>query len=160
MLKIKQEAGFTLVETILVFSLMAMVLLMGCLGFVKLVPKIRLDGAVQCLVSDFQSTRMKAIGRNCFYRIWIVPEQNQYFIERESMAGNSRWPGVQEGGLRKFDDPDNPVAYPGVTLVSSSNHPVFSPRGTVVGTTITIKNSSGKKIITISSQGRIKVQGG
>lgn len=160
MLKRKQEAGFTLVETILVLSLMALVFLLGCFGFMKLVPRVRLDGAVQCLVSDFQSTRMKAIGRNCFYRIQIIPGQNQYFIERESITGSTRWPGVQEGSLRKFDDPDNPVAYPGVTLVSSSNHPVFSPRGTVVGTTISIKNSSGQKIITISSQGRIKVQGG
>lgn len=160
MMKRRQESGFTLLEMLLVLSLLLLILLISGFGFMELVPKIRLEGAVQHLIRDFQSIRMKAIGQNCSYRIQITPGQNQYWIERESLAGNNRWPGVQEGDIRKFDDPGNPAAYPGVSLVSSSNHPVFSPRGTVAGSTIILKNSSGQKTITISSQGRIKVQEG
>lgn len=158
MLTRKNESGFSLLETILVLSILSLIFIIGGVNFMKLIPKYRLDGAVQSLISDFQSARMKAIGQNCFFRVQIVPEKNHYFLERESLVGPSRWPGVREGILRKFSSPDNPYYYPGVDLESSTNNPVFSPRGTVVGTTIVLKNSSGQKIITLSSQGRVKVK--
>jgi hypothetical protein len=88
-----------------------------------------------------------------------VPEKNHYFLERES-SSLTRWPGVQEGLTREFNNTQNPYSYPGVNLESSSNHPIFSPRGAVMGTTLVVRNSSGKKIITLSSLGRVKVQGG
>lgn len=147
-------------ETIIALCLMGLVFSIGCYGYNQFIPRYRLEGAAQCLVSDFQLARMKAIGQNCYYRVQIVPEQNQYLLERESLSGTSRWPGVQDGIIRKFNNPQNPYSYPGVAVESNSKDPVFSPRGTVAGTTLILKNSSGKKIITLSSQGRVKVQGG
>jgi prepilin-type N-terminal cleavage/methylation domain-containing protein len=156
----KNESGFSMIELILGLSLLSLVFSLGCYGFKQLIPRYRLEGAVQCLVSDFQLARMMAIGQNCYYRIQIIPEQKHYLLERESFAGISRWPGIQEGITRKFNNPANPYYYPEVELESSSNHPVFSPRGMVVGTTVVLSNSSGQRIITLSSQGRVKVQGG
>ncbi|MBI5602177.1 MAG: GspH/FimT family pseudopilin [Deltaproteobacteria bacterium] len=154
------QAGFSLLEMIITLSLISLLGSIGCYGFNQLIPKYRLEGAVQNVISDFQLARMKAIGQNCFYRIQMDPEQDHYFLERESFSGTSRWPGVQEGTLRKFNRVGNPYYYPGVDLASSTNHPVFSPRGSVVGTTIVLKNSAGQKRITLSSQGRAKVQEG
>ena len=154
------QAGFSLLEMIIALSLISLLGSIGFYGFNQLIPKYRLEGAVQNVISDFQLARMKAIGQNCFYRIQIDPKQNHYFLERESFSGNSRWPGVQEGMLRKFNQAGSPYYYPGVNLVSSTEDPVFSPRGSVVGTTIVLKNSAGQKIITLSSQCRAKVQEG
>jgi prepilin-type N-terminal cleavage/methylation domain-containing protein len=156
----KTESGFSLIETILVLCIVGVIFGIAGYGFMQFIPRYRLDGAVQSLISDFQLARMKAISQNCFFRVQIVPEQNHYFLERESLSGPSHWPGVQEGIPRKFSAPGTSYYFPGVDLKSSSNHPVFSPRGTVVGTTVVIKNSSGQKTITISSLGRVKVQEG
>jgi type II secretory pathway pseudopilin PulG len=159
MLKRKNVSGFSFIETIFALFLLGLVSSLGCFSFNELIPRYRLEGAVRSMVSDFQLARMKAIGNNCFFRIRIIPEQKQYFLERELLTGASRWPGIQEGILRKFNDPGNPYYYPGVNLESSGN-PVFLPQGGVLGTTIILKNSSGQKKITLSSQGRVKVHGG
>jgi Tfp pilus assembly protein FimT len=160
MLTRKNVSGFSLIETIMTLTLLSLVFSVGCYGFNQVIPKYRLEGAVNCLVSDLHLARMRAIGQNCFYRIQVDSGQKQYFLERESKAGPSRWPGIREGVLRKFNDPSNPYSYPGVNLESSSSHPVFLPRGGVIGTTIVLKNSAGQKKITLSSEGRVKVQEG
>jgi type II secretory pathway pseudopilin PulG len=160
MLKRKNASGYSLIETVMTLALLSLVFSVGCYAFSRVIPKYRLEGAVNSLISDFHLARMRAIGQNCFYRIQVDSGQKQYFLEREALAGPSRWPGIREGILRKFNDPGNPYSYPGVDLESSSNHPIFLPRGGVIGTTIVLKNSSGQKKIILSSQGRVKVQEG
>jgi Tfp pilus assembly protein FimT len=152
----KAESGFSLIEMILTACLLSLIAGMIGYGFQKLVPRYRLNGAVQCIVADFQSARMKAISQNCYFRIQLFPGCNYYFLERENGTGSTRWPGVQEGILRSFNTP-SPYYYPGVDLESSSNNPLFSPRGTVSGTTVIVKNSAGSRKITLSSLGRVKV---
>jgi len=156
----KKEAGFSLIESLLSLFLCGLLLSLSGYGYNQLLPRYQLEGATQHLNSDFQLARMKAIGQNCYYRIQFFPKENYYFLERESMTANSRWPGSQEGLPRKFKEKDNPYYLPGVELESRSINPVFSPRGTAVGTTIILRNSSGRKIITLSTQGRVKVQEG
>ena len=159
MSKLKNRWGYSLIEMVMALALLGLVFSIGCYAFNRFLPKYRLEGAVNCLVSDFHLARMRAIGQNCFYRIQVDCGRKQYFLERESLNGFSRWPGISDGILRKFNDPGNPYYYPGVEM-ESSNNPVFLPRGNVVGTTMVLKNSSGKKRITLSSQGRVKVQEG
>jgi prepilin-type N-terminal cleavage/methylation domain-containing protein len=159
MSKLKNRWGYSLIEMVMALALLGLVFSIGGYAFNRVIPKYRLEGAVQSLVSDFHLARMRAIGQNCFYRIQVDCGQKQYLLERESLTGPSRWPGIRDGLLRKFNDPGNPYYYPGVEM-ESSNNPVFLPRGNVVGTTVVLKNSSGQKKITLSSQGRVKVQEG
>lgn len=148
-----------MVEMLMTLVILGLVFSIGCYAFNQILPRYRLEGAVNSLVSDFYLARMRAIGQNCIYRIQVDCGRKQYLLERESLNGPPRWPGIPDGVLRKFNDPGNPFYYPGVEM-ESSNDPVFLPRGSVLGTTITLKNSSGQKKITLSSQGRVKVQGG
>ncbi len=159
MSKLRNRWGYSLIEMVMALSLLGLVFSIGCYAFNRVIPKYRLEGAVNSLVSDFHLARMRAIGQNCAYRIQVDCGRKQYLVERESLSGSSRWPGIRDGILRKFNDPGNPFYYPGVEI-ESSNNPVFLPRGNVVGTTMVLKNTSGKKKITLSSQGRVKVQEG
>jgi prepilin-type N-terminal cleavage/methylation domain-containing protein len=160
MFKILNRPGFSLVEMIMTLAILGLVFSFGWYAFNRMIPKYRLAGAANIIASDFQLARMRAIGQNCYYRIQVDSGLKQYLLERESFSGPSRWPGIPDGITRKFNDPRNPYYYPGVDLASSSNNPVFLPRGSVVGTTIVLRNSSGQKTITLSSQGRVKVQEG
>jgi Tfp pilus assembly protein FimT len=156
----KNKAGYSLIEILFGLFLTGLLLSLSGYAFHQLIPRYRLASAVQHVANDMQLARMKAIGQNCYYRLQLSPKENTYLLERESIIGQSRWPGVQDGLSRKFSQPGNPYHCPGVTLESSTSHPVFSPRGNVAGTTIILKNAVGRKIITLSSQGRVKVQEG
>ncbi|MEW6184453.1 MAG: prepilin-type N-terminal cleavage/methylation domain-containing protein [Thermodesulfobacteriota bacterium] len=158
MMGTKKAKGFTLIELIIVILLVTILYSIGCFSFHQFMARYRLEGAVRSLVSDFYLARMKAIGKNCFYRLRINPEGKEYFLEQESLGNTSPWPGNREGVLRKFDDPKNPYYFPGVELVSSSHDPIFLPRGTVVGTTILLRNDYAQKTIILSSQGRVKIR--
>jgi len=143
--------GLFLVSVLLAFS-----------GFYysQWMPRFQLERAVQQVTNDIQLARIKAISQNCFYRLQFSPVDDSYRLERESLNGPSNWPGVLEGLCRQFSQADNPYHCPGVKLESSSSHPIFSPRGTVVGTTIILKSAAMKRVITLSTQGRVKVQEG
>jgi prepilin-type N-terminal cleavage/methylation domain-containing protein len=154
----ENKQGFSVIEVTIVLSLIGLLLLWGGFSFSILVPRLRLEGAAQDLISDLQLARMKAIAQNCFYRLHIEPDRERYVIERESLSGTSRWPGTQEGLTREWTNPDSLYHHPGVDLVSSSHDPVFSPRGTAFGTTLVISIGEIQKIVAVSSQGRVRVQ--
>jgi Tfp pilus assembly protein FimT len=152
--------GFSLAE--MVFGLFLMSVLLALSGYLysQWLPRYQLERAVQQVTSDLQLARMKAISQNCYYRLQFSPGDDSYRLERESLNGQASWPGILDGLSRQFRQADNPYYCPGVKLESNSSHPVFSPRGTAVGTTIILKNAAKRKIITLSIQGRIKVQEG
>jgi Tfp pilus assembly protein FimT len=142
----------------LTISLAGLFLLWGAVNFSALIPRLYLDGAVQDLVSDLHLARMKAIAQSCYYRLRFEPIRERYVVERESGTGTSRWPGIQEGLAREWSNPRSVYFHPTVDLVSSSYDPVFSPRGTAVGTTLVLSGGGMQKTIRVSSQGRVKVQ--
>ena len=108
MSKIKSGSGYSMVEMIIALAMLGLVFSIGCYAFNQVIPKYRLEGAVNSLISDFQLARMRAIGQNCIYRIQVDCGRKQYLLERESLTGPSRWPGIRDGILRKFNDPGNP----------------------------------------------------
>jgi prepilin-type N-terminal cleavage/methylation domain-containing protein len=155
---IHKQRGFTILELVTALFILGLLLAISGYGFNRIIPRLHLEGAVQTVISDLRSARMKAIGRNCYYRIQFFPGQEGYLIERASESGSSRWPGQPEGPARQFSNPAGLYYQPRVDLVSSSRDPVFSPRGTVLGTTLVLRHSGLQKVVTLSSQGRVKVE--
>jgi type II secretory pathway pseudopilin PulG len=149
--------GWTLLETLAVLGLLAIALGLTGFGFRDWLPGWHLQAAAQDLVLDLQQTRWRALAQNQYYRLVFSPEQESYVLERESGNGGSRWPGLPEGPVREFSNPDSPHYHPGVDLAQVSRNPVFSPRGTAAGTTIILQSGVLRKIITVSSLGRVKV---
>ena len=154
------QGGFSLPEVVLALFLAGILSTMGGYAYNQWVPRYQMERAVQHISGDMQLARMKAISENRFYRLQFSPPNDSYLLEREAVSAASRWPGVQVGLTREFRQSQNPYHCPGVQMESCSGHPVFSPRGTAAGTTIILKNPSGRKIISLSTQGRVKVQEG
>jgi Tfp pilus assembly protein FimT len=150
--------GWTLLELLTVIGLLALVLALTGFGFRELLPGWNLRGAAQDLVLDLQYARWRALAQNQYYRLIFSMEQESYALERESVNGGNRWPGELEGTVREFNNPRSLHYHPGVDLAQVSRNPIFSPRGTVSGTTIVLRCGDLTKIITVSSQGRVKVE--
>lgn len=156
----RRKDGFSMAEMIIGLFLMSVLLALSGYLYSQWMPRYQMERAVQQVTNDLQLARMKAISQNCYYRLQFSPGEDSYRLERESLNGQSRWPGVLDGLSRQFRQADNPYYCPGIKLESSSSHPVFSPKGTAVGTTIILKNAAMRKVITLSIQGRVKVQEG
>lgn len=150
--------GLTLVEMVVTLGAIVLVAGLGIFCFRELYPTLHLQGAVKDVVLDIQAARMMAIAQNRTCRLAFFPDRDSYQIEKASQAGGARWPGTLEGAPREFNNPDSPYHHPGVDLWSSSSNPVFSPRGTAAGATIILKSGEQQKVITISFQGRVRVQ--
>lgn len=148
----------TLLEMLVALALLAVVLGWSGFGFREWLPGMHLRGAVNDLVIDLQYARLRAIAQNRYYRLVFSTEKNTYHIERESGKGQSRWPGVADGLQREWGQAANPYYHPEVELVQVSQNPVFSPRGGAFGTTIKLQSGGRLKVITVSSQGRVKVE--
>jgi Tfp pilus assembly protein FimT len=157
-LKTAAPHGWTLLELLAVIGLLALLAGLSGFGFRELLPALNLHGAVQDLILDLQAARWRAMTQNQYYRLNFLPDQEAYALEREAGAGGNRWPGRVEGGVREFSNPRSAYYHPGVELVQVSRNPVFSPRGLVTGATIILQGGDRRKIITISSQGRVKVE--
>jgi Tfp pilus assembly protein FimT len=152
------EKGLTLLEIVVTMGLVGLMAALVGFGFRDLFPSLHLQGAVKDVVLDIQTTRMMAIAQNRPCRIVFSPGQESYQLEKASASGGGQWTGTSVGIPREFNNPNNPYHHPGVDLLSSSFNPVFSPRGTAVGASILLQSGKRQKVITISSQGRVKVQ--
>jgi prepilin-type N-terminal cleavage/methylation domain-containing protein len=150
--------GMTLLEIVVTMGLISLMAALVGFGFRDLYPSLHLQGAVKDIVLDIQTARMMAIAQNRPCRIVFSPGQESYQIEKASASGDVQWTGTPVGIPREFDNPNNPHHHPGVDLLSSSFNPVFSPRGTAAGASIRLQCGERQKLITISSQGRVKVQ--
>ena len=144
-------AGFSLLGQLIALTLAGIVIAMAVPGYLKAVPKHRLNGAARQLAGDLMWARMKAIQRNNRYRVFF-PSRHEYRIlddaDNDGVADPGEWTLVRD--LR--------TDYEGVA-VSSNNNPVFSPRGTAHSlATITLANAAGSKRISISIAGRVRVR--
>lgn len=148
----KREAGFTLAElmtTIVVLVVMAMVAIPV---YMSMVPGMRLNGAARQVMGDLMAARMNAVKQNNEFKVFFgSPGANQYQILDDDDNDGTADTGE---AITTKNIQDN---YSDVTL-SSTNNPIFSPRGSATSLpTVTLQNSSGTKTVTVSIAGRVKI---
>ncbi len=147
----KQTAGFTLLGQLITLTLAGIMLSIAIPGYLKVMPTHRLNGAVRLLTGDLMWARMKAIERNNRYRIFFL---NDYEYRILDDADNDGAVDPGEWTLTR----DLRTDYRDVVM-SSTNNPVFSPRGTASSlATITLANAAGSKRISISIAGRVRIR--
>ena len=147
----KQTAGFSLLGQLITLTLAGIMLSIAVPGYLKVMPRHRLNGAVRLLTGDLMWARMKAIERNNRHRIFFL---NDYEYRILDDADNDGTVDPGEWTLTR----DLRTDYRDVVM-SSTNNPIFSPRGTASSlATITLANAAGSKRISISIAGRVRIR--
>ena len=143
--------AFTLTELIIVLGIMGVAMIMGGTWVSSQLPQWRLNGAARQVVSDLLAAKMKAVVEKNRQRIIFQDEHRYVVLDDDNNNGKSD-PGEQ---LETRDIQEN---YRDV-MMTASNNPSFLPRGTASSlATITLSNTAGKRIITVSITGRVKVK--
>lgn len=145
------QSGFTLIELMIVLGIVAIGAMLTQVWLSTQLPKWRLNGAVRQLVSDLQAAKMKAVVERNRQRI-IFQDAHRYMVVDDDNNNGNPDPG------EKVENRDIQWDYRDVT-VAATNNPSFLPRGTASNlASITVANSAGTRIITVSITGRVKVK--
>ncbi len=133
--------GFTLIEAVIVLSLLGTLVYMGTSSFLSLIPKYKLESAMWDIRSTLNAARYKAVFENASIRVRI---------------GGGQWEMEKYDTVRKVWVSCRKRSVDGVR-VEANNTPLFTAQGTVGGlATITIANAWGTYKITLAISGRIK----
>jgi len=147
----KRESGFTLIELMVTVGILAMMAMIDTPAFMSMMPGMRLNGATRQVMGDLMAARMKAVKLNHRTKV-IFDSSSQYRICDDADNNGSVADG--EGDVKTKNIQDH---YSDVTF-SSTNNPIFSPRGSAASLpTVTLQNSSGTKTVTVSIAGRVKI---
>jgi prepilin-type N-terminal cleavage/methylation domain-containing protein len=136
-----KKKGFSLTETIISLSILALIAVAISASFLNKAPRYRLQSAVREVHSRLNYARYKAIFEGIKVRVRF--DSTSYILEKYSEE-KKEWKQERKYSLQ------------GVTL-QANNSPVFHPSGTVSNlASITISNSWGTYRITLAISGRIK----
>lgn len=148
---LRHRPGFTVIEILICIGLMAILLALSALRMTGQMPKFRLNGAARQLKSDLVAARMQAVSHNHEYKIFFLDNHRYMLLDDKDNDGTA-----DTGETQTTKDIQDD--YPDVTL-RSNNNPIFRPGGTAANlATITLSNTSGSRVISISSAGRIKIK--
>ena len=139
--------SFTLVEMLMVISIMAILGTLSFFGVRAILPEYRLNASTRMVRGDLYNAKMLAVKKNTPYRVLFSAPN---YIVQEYNPTTTDWDEVLD---RDFS------AYEGCSVQSvTPGNPTFSPRGlTNATTTITLQNAEGdQNQISISISGRIR----
>lgn len=143
--------GFTLTELIIVLGIIGAVLMLAQTWLVSQLPHWRLNGAARQVTSDLLGAKMKAVIERNRQRVFFQDNHRYVLLDDDNNNGKSD-PGehlVARDIQESFRD----------VMMTATNNPSFLPRGTASSlASITLSNSAGKRIITVSITGRVKVK--
>lgn len=143
--------GFTLTELIIVLGIIGVVLMLAQTWLVSQLPHWRLNGAARQVTSDLLGAKMKAVVERNRQRVFFQDHHRYVLLDDDNNNGKSD-PGEH------LEVRDIQASYRDV-MMTASNNPSFLPRGTASSlASITLSNSAGKRIITVSITGRVKVK--
>jgi len=143
--------GFTLTELLIVLGIMGVALMLSVTWLNSQLPNWRLNGAARQVVSDLLAAKMKAVVERNRQRVLFQDDHRYVLLDDDNNNGKSD-PGEH------VEDRDIQESYRDVMMTATSN-PSFLPRGTASSlASITLSNSAGQRIITVSITGRVKVK--
>ena len=135
------KKGTSLIVTLIIVFILAVLLQIGAVSFHRMEPRYRLQAAVWEILSQLNHARFQAILDGTPVRVRFSP--GYYALEE--------WDEEQNAWKRSAV-----TMVQGITL-AANNAPVFHPEGTVSNlATITVSNARGGFKITLAITGRAK----
>ena len=166
-----RERGFTIVELLTVFAIVAIMVALAVFGFHEMAACSRLKAAARDIVSNMQLTRIKALKSSSDWAVQFDTNSGTYRILSDS--GDGKWTTISDNTVFRTVDLSS---YPGVSYGSTGspqNRPgatysdavsfscdrvIFSADGTSESGTVYIRNIDGDTFAvgSTSTTGRIK----
>jgi len=161
-LSINNKKGLTLLELMIVISIISIVLGYGYSALSKFQSIYNLKAASRLIYSDMQYARVKAVKYNCQYR--MVFDKNKMFytngiyeIQKGTSNKNSKYRIENQDTTFIVRDFSN---FKGVYISKATNNPIFNTNGTISScASIILANNNNNEIkISTSVAGRIKIR--
>ena len=151
-----KQSGFTLIEMMIVIGLLSVLAGIAVPNFLSYLPKHRLNGAARQVMGDLMRARMQAVSQNNEFKVFFDLSSNNHeykILDDDNNDGNidvDEWIQIKDIQSEYFD----------VTFSNVTADPIFHPRGTASGATITLSNPavSTDVNVAIAMTGRVKIE--
>ena len=135
----QSRAGFSLIELLVVLSLMGILLAVGIPASSKLLLSYQLNGSARRVQTELQNIKMRAAAENLGFQLAYGAGSGSYTIRRDGTVFVSK--PLPEG-----------------IVITQAGTVSFSPRGTAGSNRIRLQSRGGGcKQVVVSSTGRIRV---
>ena len=145
-----KQSGFTLIEMMIVIAISAILAGIAITNYLEWLPKSRLNGAARQIMGDLMWARMQAVSQNNNFRVFFLDDHNYQILDDDNNDCD-----VDPGEWTQTKDIQS--EYSDVTF-SATRNPIFYPRGTAWGATITLSNSAGSAEVKIAISGRVMIE--
>lgn len=101
-MSVMRRAGFSVMELLVVLTILAIVTTIAWPRLAGLSPKARLDGAARSLAAEIQRARFRSIAEGSRYRVTIDTGARTVRVCREPVSGSGNFTACD--GARAIDD--------------------------------------------------------
>lgn len=147
----KSDSGFTLIELLIILVIIGVIISISLPNLLIYLVKSRLNGAARQVATDLTAARMEAVKQNCLSIIGFETNHSYYIV----IDKNSNQ--AYDVGEKKITK-DLHNNYEDVINIKADTKNIFNSRGaTDRHRNIELQNPAGKKTISVSISGRIKI---
>jgi type IV fimbrial biogenesis protein FimT len=147
------DRGFSLGEILVVTSIFGILTAIAVPNFISIQPSLKLNGASRQVFGKLMWARAQAVEENITYSVAFTSNHTMQIIRDANSNGSADTGESTESVDIHIDYPD--CAF---SVTSGDTTPNFHGRGTTDGQTIiTISNSAGTRLVTVTATGNVKI---